>query len=86
MIRVALLCLVCVLLSACGGGGDGGGGGTGGIGGTGGSNQPPPPSFALTEANAVQATAYALAPLEQLLPAASLAMNGAASLRIYGGP
>jgi hypothetical protein len=81
--RVASLCLVSALLSACGGGG-------------GGSSSPPssttpppsstpPPPFALTEANAVQAAAYALAPLEQILPAGSLALGAAAFLRTYGG-
>src|SRR5690242_13239003 len=84
---VASLCLVSVLLSACGGGG-------------GGSSPPastasapssppapptPPPPFALTEANAVQAGFYALAPLEQMLPAGSLALSAAAFLRTYGG-
>ncbi|HWN39653.1 MAG TPA: hypothetical protein VNP02_14215, partial [Gammaproteobacteria bacterium] len=66
--RAALLCLVCTVLSACGGGGGGGGDGA--------NNTPPPPppppAFALTEVNAIQAAAYALAPLEQLLPAQAL--------------
>src|SRR5262249_46536723 len=33
----------------------------------------------------VQAASYALAPLEQILPAGSLALSGAAFLRTYGG-
>ena len=84
--RVASLCLVSVLLSACGGGG-------------GGSSSPPssttpppsstppppPPPFALTEANAVRAAAYALAPLEEMLPAGSLALSAGAFFRTYGG-
>ena len=45
----------------------------------------PEATFALTEANAVQAAAYALAPLEQLLPAGSLALSAAGFLRTYGG-
>ena len=81
-IRVALLCLVAVLLSACGGGGgDGGGGGS-----TPPPPPPPPPAFALTEANAVQAAAYALAPLEQLLSGGSLAVSITRLLRLSGAP
>jgi len=80
--RAALLCLVCTVLSACGGGGGGGGDGA--------NNTPPPPppppAFALTEVNAIQAAAYALAPLEQLLPAQALIMNAAAFMRVYNFP
>jgi len=81
--RVASLFLVCVLLSACGGGG----GGSSPPSSTPPppSSPPPPPPFALTEANSVKAAAYALAPLEQMIPAGSLALNAAAYLRAYGG-
>jgi hypothetical protein len=82
--RTFLPCLICVLVTACGGGG--------------GSDSPaaaaPPPTppqpparvFALTEANAVQAAAYALAPLEQLLSAGTLALNAAAFMRVFNTP
>jgi hypothetical protein len=79
--RVASLCLVSVLLSACGSGGGGGSSSPPPAP----PSPPPPPPFALTEANAVQAAAYALAPIEQMIPAGSLALNGAAFLRAYGG-
>ena len=88
--RVAFLCLVSVLIAACGGGGGGGG--------DDGTATPPPappappapPSppaqapFALTEANAVEAAAYALGPLELMFQGASSIVFGASALRSSG--
>ena len=83
--RVASLCLVSVLLSACGGGGGGSSSPPSSTTPPPSSTPPPPPPFALTEANAVRAAAYALAPLEEMLPAGSLALSAGAFFRTYGG-
>ena len=78
MTRRFLVLLMSSLVASCGGGGGGGGGGNGGGGGGG------TPPFVLTEANAVEAAAYALSSAEEAFVSAVIAVNVGLDLMTAG--
>lgn len=82
-----LALLVVTALAACGGGGGGGGGGEGGGGGgAGGGGAPNPPTFGLSDANALTASAAALHVIEHPGLVAELPLIAALELDERGVP